>query len=108
MIAKTEKKVFSNVKNFFTNFFAVDIENEDNVFDKYINKDIQTESDRENAQIAQILKDSLENISKIPEEPKQKKNSKLSVKKSVNTDIDIKLESSKEIKKDDNNREISK
>ena len=107
MIAK-KKKVFSNVKSFFTNFFAVDIENDNDLFDNYINKDIQTESDRENAEIAQILKESLENISKIPEEPKQKKNSsKLSVKKSTSVNTEVKT-SSKEIKKDDNNREISK
>lgn len=101
-IAKNNN-AFNSFKNFFTTLFGVDIEDEKNEFDRFINN----ESNKEDAKIALELQQSLlaiENAQEnIKKNPKPKKNKNLSL-----NNVKIKSEKSPEkiIKKDDE-REIS-
>lgn len=63
LTSKNHAKPFQKIKMLLSTFLAVDIPDENSGLDSYINNvNINSEEDRENAEIAQALKNSLEFI----------------------------------------------
>lgn len=92
MNSKTVSKAnpFSKLKELFNTLLSVDIDDENSGLDSYINKNIQSEEDIENARIAEELKASLTSIdSSLLEQEKsskpRKSSSTLSLKAEQNT-----------------------
>lgn len=62
--------------------------NDDNVYDSYINKENKTAEDIENSRIAQVLKaDELKRSKRLEEQEKSESISKRSVQKSLNVKV---------------------
>jgi len=63
-ISNNRIKPFERIRMLFSAFFAEDISDDNSGLDSYINNtNLQSEEDKENAKIAQELKDSLSSIS---------------------------------------------
>lgn len=91
IVSNSKAKPFSKLKELFNTLLSTDIEDENSGLDSYINNsNIQSEEDRENARIAQELKDSLSSInSALLEQERNSKPRKNSSTMSLKTETNI-------------------
>lgn len=110
IISNNKTRPFAKIRMILSTFLSIDISDDNSGLDSYINNsNIQSEEDKENARIAQELKNSLSSIdSRIVDMEKSSKTTKKSKRSS--TTLSLKTEPSKissEVLKGENIHTIS-